>query len=115
LVETTPNPFNYKVRVYETPAVHSPDSPNPMTVVGHFRPGTPGSTATVLPMGIFGTFTDIECSETYDFGSAADPNTGIIAADNVDVTSNSQAVFVTGWAHLGGTLTVNANGSLTQR
>ena len=66
LVETTVTPFTYDVRVDETGAVHSPDSPNPMTVIDHFRPGTAGSTPTVLPVGIFGTTGDFSAFENYN-------------------------------------------------
>jgi hypothetical protein len=107
LVQTTVTPVPYQVRVYETPAVTSPDTPNPMTVADHFRPGTPGSTPTVFPTGVFGTaVVGVAVPVDYDFGIAADPSTGVIAGGNIVVAGplggSSPLVAVSGYAHLGG-------------
>ncbi len=115
VIQNTITSFNYYVQVGETSAVHSPDSPNPMDVVSHFRPSTPGSTPTVLPTGIFGTTTEFGNYEDYDFGSATDTNTGIIAGNDAQIGYYDQQFIVSGYAHVGGTLTQLVYGSLTQR
>jgi hypothetical protein len=127
LVQTSVTPVPYQVRVYETPAVSSPDRPNPMTVTDHFRPGTPGSTPTVFPTGVFGTtpltaaVAVVDTSMDYDFGAAADLSTGLIAGGNITLAgpggNDSASVAVSGYAHLRGSgrLTVRTTGSVTRR
>jgi len=115
LIQTNVSPFTYEVRVDESGAVHSPDSPNPMTVTDHFRPGTPGSTPTVLPLGIFGTTVDVYREEDYDFGSATDTDSGLIAGNDAEVSYSSDFYYVSGYAHVVGTLTLNVTGTLTRR
>ncbi len=114
-IETTVTPFDYLVTVDETPAVFMPDIPNPEGVINHFLPGEPGSASTVLPMGIFGTTTTDYSSEDYNFGSSTNLNSGIIAANDIAVSYTSSFFYVSGYAHLGGTLTLDTNGNLTQR
>ena len=107
------------VRVDETSAVHSPDSPNPMTVVDHFRPGTPGSTADGASDGhLRDDDRRRRHYEDYDFGSATDTDSGIIAGNDIDITAYParETISVSGYAHLGGKLTITtARGSLTTR
>ena len=103
LIQTTLTPVNYEVQVDETAAVSSPDSPNPMDVVDHFRPGKAGSTPTVFPMGIFGTDTDAFAIPVgFDFGSSTDTSTGIISGGSISIYAESRGtVWATGYYHVG--------------
>jgi hypothetical protein len=66
-------------------------------------------------MGIFGTTTFALSSEEYAFGSDNVMNSGIIAGNNINVSFFSDFYFVSGYAHLGGTLTLDTSGNLTVR
>jgi hypothetical protein len=119
--ETTLTPVDYLVQVFETGTVSAPDSPNPMDVADHFRPGTPGSTPTVFPMGVFGTFVPPQGTfdappGSFDFGDNSDLSTGLIAGGSIVVSGDPDyLITVSGYAHLGGTLTLDANGALIRR
>jgi hypothetical protein len=117
LIQTVVTPFDYKVQVFETGAVSSPDSPNPMIVTDHFRPGTPGSTPTLFPTDVFGTdLIGVAAPVVYEFGDASDPSTGLIAGGTIFVGGGLDSQkSVRGYAHLGGTLTLLVNGTLTLR
>jgi hypothetical protein len=115
VIQTTLGVVTYKTQVYETLAAFPRDPVEPIDVTDHFRPNVKGSTTTVLPMGIFGTTTAGQSNEDYDFGSSTDTSTGLIAGNNIDMTFASDFFFVSGYAHLGGILTLNVSGGLILR
>ena len=87
-----------------------------MTVVDHFRPGTPGSTPTVLPMGIFGTTTGGPmASRTTTSALPPNTNTGLIAGNDAEIDYYDRFFIRERLRACGGTLTLNVFGSLTLR
>jgi hypothetical protein len=104
VIQTTLDPSRYLVQVGETPAVTSPDSPNPMDVVDHFRPNEPGSAPTVFPMGVFGTTSyAYTVPVEYVFGSSGDGSSGILAGSSIslDAWGGDGYIEADGYYHLG--------------